>query len=69
MDLEVVNDLLGDLNIDTDGEDHNQLSTLAGAGDNDNERSLIIGSTEYVEAENTARKNRRGTGGHWKEGV
>jgi hypothetical protein len=64
MDVESIDDLLRDLNIDTDDEDPIQPPTLAeaGPGENDNgEIILTIDGTEYVEAKKIARKTSKGT--------
>jgi hypothetical protein len=76
MDVESIDDLLRDLNIDTDDEDPIQPATLAEAGPGDNDNSeiiLTIDGTEYVEVKKIARKTSKGTGGKrssvWKLGI
>ena len=63
MDVEAINSLLRDLNLDPDDENRSQSAILAGASDsepNNDDDSLIINGTEYVEAKKIAGQPRKG---------
>jgi hypothetical protein len=70
MDIDSIENLLYNLNINTDDEVSSQSP---GTDDvNENDSVLIVDDIEYVEAKNVARKTRKGTGKRsivWKLGI